>query len=89
MLGESERNRSARYGPAPKLDPASPAGILAARSAELSQSGLDPSDVAAQVLTAIRENELYVFSHQDASWRGEVEARFVAILAALDKAAAR
>jgi NAD(P)-dependent dehydrogenase (short-subunit alcohol dehydrogenase family) len=88
-ISESARNRDARYGPAPKLDPASPAGILAVRSAELSQSGLDPSDVAAQVITAIREDELYVFTHYDASWRGEAEARFAAILAALDKAAAR
>jgi NAD(P)-dependent dehydrogenase (short-subunit alcohol dehydrogenase family) len=88
-ISESARNRSRRYGEAPKPDPASPAGILAARSAELAQSGLDPSDVAAQVLTAIRKDELYVFTHYDASWRGEVAARFAAILAAMDKAAAR
>ncbi|HXY98359.1 MAG TPA: hypothetical protein VEI03_00070 [Stellaceae bacterium] len=49
--------------------------------------GLDPSDVAAQVLAAIREDELYVFTHPD--MRGEVEERFAAILAALDKVAAR
>jgi NAD(P)-dependent dehydrogenase (short-subunit alcohol dehydrogenase family) len=88
-ISESARNRNPRYGQAPKLDPASPAGILTASLAELSRSGLDPSDVAAQVLTAIREDELYVFTHYDANWRGEVEARFAAILAALDKAAAR
>lgn len=88
-IGESARNRAARYGPSPKLDPSSSACAFAARSAELQRSGLDPSDVAAQVLTAIRENELYVFTHYDASWRGEIEARFAAILAALDKAAAR
>jgi short-subunit dehydrogenase len=88
-ISESARNRNARYGPSPELDPMSPAGVLAARSAELAKSGLDPLDVAAQVLTAIREDELYVFTHYDASWRGEVEARFAAILAALDKAAGR
>ena len=88
-ISESARNRNARYGPSPELDPTSPAGVLAAKSAELAKSGLDPLDVAAQVLTAIRENELYVFTHYDASWRGEVEARFAAILAALDKAAGR
>ncbi len=59
------------------------------RIAELVRSGLDPSDVAARVLTAIREDELYVFTHHDASWRGELQARFAAILAAMDKAAAR
>jgi NAD(P)-dependent dehydrogenase (short-subunit alcohol dehydrogenase family) len=88
-ISESARNRPGRYGAAPILDPASPAGILAGRSAELAGSGLDPADVAVRVLTAIREDELYVFTHYDASWRGEVEERFASILAALDKAAAR
>jgi len=88
-ISESARNRSARYGRAPQPVPASPAGILAARSAELAQAGIDPSDVATQVLNAIREDELYVFTHHDESWRGEVAARFAAILAALDKSAAR
>ena len=86
-ISESARNRNARYGPIPNLDSASPAGILAARSAELAQSGLDPAHVAALTLAAIQEDELYVFTHYDQSWRGEVEARFGAILAALDKAA--
>jgi hypothetical protein len=65
------------------------ASTLAAQIAELVRSGLDPSDVAAQVLKAIREDELYVFTHHDARWRGELQARFAAILAAMDKAAAR
>ena len=43
--------------------------------------------VAARVLTAIRENELYAFTHPQ--MRAEAEARFVGILAAMDKAAAR
>jgi hypothetical protein len=33
--------------------------------AERVQSGLDLSDVAARVLNAIRENELYVFTHPE------------------------
>ncbi|MGO8918064.1 MAG: SDR family NAD(P)-dependent oxidoreductase [Stellaceae bacterium] len=86
-ISESGRNRPERYGPTRTPDPASPAGALATRLAELSQSGLDPSDVAAQVLAAIREDELYVFTHPE--MRGELEERFAAILAALDKAAAR
>jgi hypothetical protein len=49
--------------------------------------GLDPSDVAARVLTAICEDELYVFTHPQ--MRAEAEERFAAILAAMDKAAAR
>jgi len=85
-IWESGRNRPERYGPARTPDPASEAGKLVAKLAELGQSGLDPSDVAAQVLTAIREDELYVFTHADASWRAELEERFDAILAAMDKA---
>jgi NAD(P)-dependent dehydrogenase (short-subunit alcohol dehydrogenase family) len=86
-IDESGRNRPERYGRAQMPDPASPAGALAARMTELVRSGLDPSDVAAQVLTAIREDELFVLTHPQ--MRGEVEERFAAILAALDKAAAR
>jgi NAD(P)-dependent dehydrogenase (short-subunit alcohol dehydrogenase family) len=86
-IGESGRNRPERYGPAQPPDPASPAGLLVAQLAERLQAGLDPSDVAARVLAAIREEELYVFTHPE--MRGEVEDRFAAIMAAMDKAAAR
>ena len=85
---DSGRNRQERYGPARTPDPASRAGKLAANLAELGRSGLDPADVAAQVLTAIRADELYVFTHAGAEWRAELEERFGAILAAMDKAAA-
>jgi NAD(P)-dependent dehydrogenase (short-subunit alcohol dehydrogenase family) len=86
-ISESARNRPDRYGPARTPDPASPAGMLAAHLAQHSQAGLDPSEVARQVLTAIREDELYVFTHPE--MRDEVEERFAAVMAALDKAAAR
>lgn len=86
-ISESGRNRPQRYGSAIKPDPASPAGALAAHLAELAQSGLDPAEVAAQVLCAIRGDDLYVFTHPE--MRDEVEERFAAILAALDKAGAR
>ena len=85
-IGESGRNRPERYGPAPALDPASPAGALVAQIAQLLQAGLDPSEVAARVLHAIREDELFVFTHPE--MRPEVEARFAAILTAMDTAAA-
>lgn len=88
-IADSARNRPARYGSMPKPDPASSAGRLAARQAELGQTGLDPMTVAAQVLTAVRENELYVFTHAGNEWRTELEERFDAILKAMDKAAAR
>jgi NAD(P)-dependent dehydrogenase (short-subunit alcohol dehydrogenase family) len=86
-ISESGRNRPGRYGPARPPDRASPAGALAARLAEFSRSGLEPSDVAERVLAAIREDELYVFTHPQ--MRAEVEERFAAILAALDKASCR
>jgi NAD(P)-dependent dehydrogenase (short-subunit alcohol dehydrogenase family) len=88
-IWESSRNRPQRYGPAQTPDPASQAGKLAATLAELGQFGLDPSDVAAQVLAAIRENQLYVFTHFGADWRAELAERFAVILAAMDKAATR
>lgn len=82
-MPESARNRQARYGPA------GPAGKLAAHLAELTQAGLDPMDAAAQVVTAIRNDELYVFTHATGDWRAEVQERFEAIMTAMDETAAR
>jgi NAD(P)-dependent dehydrogenase (short-subunit alcohol dehydrogenase family) len=86
-IGESGRNRPERYGATQTPDPASPAGLLLAQIAERLQSGLEPSEVAARVLAAIGEDELYVFTHPE--MHDEVEARFAAITAAMDKAAVR
>jgi NAD(P)-dependent dehydrogenase (short-subunit alcohol dehydrogenase family) len=86
-IAESGRNRPDRYGPTHTHDPASAAGAAVTRLAERVESGLDPSDVAARVLTAIQENELYVFTHPQ--FRVQVEERFATILTAMDKAAAR
>jgi NAD(P)-dependent dehydrogenase (short-subunit alcohol dehydrogenase family) len=84
-IGESGRNRPEHYGQTETPDPATPLGMMVAHIAELIQSGLDPSDVAARVLTAIRANDLYVFTHPE--MRTGVEG-FAAIGAAMDKAAA-
>ncbi len=81
-IGESGRNRPERYGASQPLDPASPAAAMVAEIARQLQAGLDPADVAARVLTAIREDQLYVFTHP--GMRTEVEDRFAAILAAMD-----
>jgi hypothetical protein len=62
-------------------------GKFLARLVELGQSGLDPADVAAQVLSPIRDNELYVFTHAGPTWRAELEERFDAVLAAMDRTA--
>ena len=80
---ESARNRPERYGPTTPVDTANP---RYARFAELVRTGMDPAEVAQRVLAAIRNDELYVFTHPDA--RGAVEERFQAILGAFDRAAA-
>jgi NAD(P)-dependent dehydrogenase (short-subunit alcohol dehydrogenase family) len=82
-IGESGRNRPGRYGQSKPLDPASPAAAMVAGIATQIEAGIDPASVAARVLTAIRENELYIFTHP--GMRAKVEARFAAILAATDR----
>jgi len=85
-IGESARNRPARYGQPQPLDPASPAAAIVAAIAKNLEAGLEPASVAARVLAAIREDELYIFTHP--GMRAEVEGRFAAILAAMDKVGA-
>jgi NAD(P)-dependent dehydrogenase (short-subunit alcohol dehydrogenase family) len=86
-IGESGRNRPERYGQIERLDPSSPAAALAAKLADLAASGPDPSVIADRVLAAIRDDELYVFTHPET--HGEVKERFAAIIAAMDRAADR
>jgi NAD(P)-dependent dehydrogenase (short-subunit alcohol dehydrogenase family) len=86
-IGDSGRNRPERYGPAHVPEAGSAAGALVAQISELLKSGLDPSDVAASVLAAIREDALYVFTHPE--MRREVDQRFAAIHSAMNKAASR
>ena len=86
-IGESGRNRPARYGQSQPLDPASPAAAMVAEIARQIGSGLEPAAVAARVLSAIRDDELYIFTHP--GMRAEVEPRFAAILAAMDKVPAQ
>ena len=85
-MGDSGRNRPGRYGEAQPLDPASPAGMMVAEIAGRLQAGLDPAAVAASVLSAIREDQLYVFTHPN--MREEVDGRFAAIQTAMDKVTA-
>jgi NAD(P)-dependent dehydrogenase (short-subunit alcohol dehydrogenase family) len=86
-IGNSGRNRPERYGASQPLDPLSPAAAMVAEIAKNLQAGLDPADVAARVLAAIREDQLYIFTHP--GMRAEVEDRFAAILAAMDAVTAR
>ena len=50
------------------------------------EAGLDPAEIAARVLAAIRHDELYVFTHPD--MREQVDERFAAIQRAMDRVAA-
>jgi NAD(P)-dependent dehydrogenase (short-subunit alcohol dehydrogenase family) len=84
-IGASGRNRPQRYGPSPTLDPASPAAAMVADIALRLQAGLEPDAVAARVLDAVRNDELYIFTHADS--REEADKRFAAIQAAMDKVA--
>ena len=83
-INEGERNRSERYGSGRAPQPRRWGGEIAAHVAERVQSGLDPSHVAARMLSAIRAGELYLFTHPEI--RVAAEERFAAILAAMDKA---
>jgi NAD(P)-dependent dehydrogenase (short-subunit alcohol dehydrogenase family) len=76
QIVRAERNRPAEYG-GPSEPPAALAGGI--------QAGMEPADVAALVLRAVKENQLYVMTHQDT--RAAVEARFKAIMDAYDWAA--
>jgi NAD(P)-dependent dehydrogenase (short-subunit alcohol dehydrogenase family) len=85
-IAESGRNRPDRYGPSQPPAPGSPSAAMVAEIARLLEAGLDPADVAARVLAAIRNDELYIFTHPH--MRHEVEGRFDAILAAMDQVTA-
>ena len=82
-IGDSGRNRPPRYGEVPQLDPSSPAAALVAELAARIEAGIDPSDVARRVLSAIRNDELYIFTHPN--MRQRVDGRFAAIQAAMDR----
>jgi NAD(P)-dependent dehydrogenase (short-subunit alcohol dehydrogenase family) len=75
-IAECGRNRPARYG-------AHAASPRMAATVERIRGGMDPRAVAAQVLAAIRDDDLYVFTHPE--YREAVEGRFKGILAAYDK----
>ncbi|MBV8699959.1 SDR family NAD(P)-dependent oxidoreductase [Bradyrhizobium sp.] len=86
-IGESGRNRPQRYGEPPALDPAGPSALMIAEIAKRIEAGLDPAEVAARVLGAIRDNELYLFTHPN--MREHVDGRFAAIQAAMDQVVAK
>jgi NAD(P)-dependent dehydrogenase (short-subunit alcohol dehydrogenase family) len=84
QIADAGRNRPQRYGAAQTPARGSFAAGLAAHLAERAAAGLDPDEVARKVMQAIRENELYVFTHPE--MRDEVDERFAGVTAALDRA---
>jgi NAD(P)-dependent dehydrogenase (short-subunit alcohol dehydrogenase family) len=80
---EGARNRPERYGLSQGPRSETSEGALFARLFQLVNAGIDPSDVAGRLISAIQNDELYVFTHPER--RPEVEARFSAILAAFDR----
>jgi NAD(P)-dependent dehydrogenase (short-subunit alcohol dehydrogenase family) len=78
-ITESRRNWPAEYGepPTPNI------GLLDRHIAELVRTGMEPSAVAELVLAAIRDNELYVFTHPH--MRPPLEARVERFLTAYRK----
>ncbi len=79
-IGDSRRNRPAHLD-AGYVDDAAQEEINA-----LLADGLDAAAVGERVLHAVRENQLYIFTHPE--WKHMVELRFENILAAFDAAAA-
>jgi NAD(P)-dependent dehydrogenase (short-subunit alcohol dehydrogenase family) len=76
-IGSGHRNRPG--GPRPGGEERS------AMLGQLIEAGMDPKMLAARVLEAIRDDEVYIFTHPEL--KAMIEGRFNAILAAFDRAA--
>jgi len=58
-ITDGRRNWPKEYGdPPPRIE-----GPVAAQIAELVKNGMKPADVAALVLNAVQNNQLYIFTH--------------------------
>lgn len=82
---ESERHRAQRYGTALTPDGKSSKNATIVKLTELVNAGIDAVNVARRAVSAIRNDELYVFTHLER--RSELDARFAAILATFDRQA--
>ncbi len=81
-IHESERNKPQRYGSAATVHSA--LGTGRENAAQMVQSGIPVEPVGNRVVEAIKDNDLYVFTHVEL--KPFVEMRFNNILAAFDKA---
>jgi NAD(P)-dependent dehydrogenase (short-subunit alcohol dehydrogenase family) len=78
---ESRRNRQAKYGGEHELS-----GLERPDMAVDMSTGLSPATVAARVVEAVKNDELYIFTHVE--YRALMQARFDAIMDGFDKAQA-
>ncbi|MDR3499305.1 MAG: SDR family NAD(P)-dependent oxidoreductase [Parvibaculum sp.] len=79
---ESSRTRQDKFGRAEVAASAEPSA-----GQKLVQAGIDPDVVGACVFEAVRDNDLYIFTHPD--MRPAVEQRFERIMRGFDKASRR
>lgn len=80
---ESHRNKPSRYGGPESVQVG--VGDTREQAAQLVQSGIPVEPVANRIVEAIRDNDLYIFTHTE--FKPLVEMRFASILAAFDKSA--
>src|SRR5262249_5144022 len=80
-IHESHRNKPTRYGSAETIG----IGIADTReqAAQMVTSGIPVEPVANRVVEAVKDNDLYIFTH--AEYRPILEMRFANIMAAFDK----
>ncbi len=81
-ISESSRTRQEKFGKADAPESDEPSV-----GAKLVAAGIDPDIVGACVLEAVRDNDLYIFTHPDMA--PAVEQRFARIMAGFDKARQR
>jgi NAD(P)-dependent dehydrogenase (short-subunit alcohol dehydrogenase family) len=81
-IGESERNRPARFARGGPSHPERELVEGALRSG--AQTGLDPDVVAARALEAVREGRFYVLPPEGNPWRASMEARLADLRAGGD-----
>jgi len=86
-INESGRNRPGRFGGESSISLTGTNSKMRETIDEAIRAGIEPAQVAERVMEAIRENQLYVFTH--AAMRQTVEERFKRILAAFDHAEKR
>jgi NAD(P)-dependent dehydrogenase (short-subunit alcohol dehydrogenase family) len=81
-IHESGRARQDKYGGQGDVDAL---GNGPSEAAQMVLSGIDPDIVGRRVLEAVRDNDLYIFTHP--MFKDFVAARFAGIMAGFDKAA--